>query len=126
MATFLARFQVVFCFLEQYQFTSRTWEYFLKSLQERLAIARDTLGIADDNLQIAGWRRQAGLVSSLDSEQARAARAQALRRRKGAADWLAEALVEDTLERIEFLSLEPCRALVMGTGGAELGRLLER
>lgn len=39
MATFLARFQVVFCFLEQYQFTSRTWEYFLKSLQERLAIA---------------------------------------------------------------------------------------
>jgi multidrug efflux system outer membrane protein len=44
--------------------------------QERLALARDTLGIADDNLQIAQWRMQAGLVSSLDSEQARAARAQ--------------------------------------------------
>jgi multidrug efflux system outer membrane protein len=44
--------------------------------QERLAIARDTLSIADDNLQIATWRRQAGLVSSLDVEQARAARAQ--------------------------------------------------
>lgn len=44
--------------------------------QERLAIARDTLGIADDNLQIATWRREAGLVSSLDVEQARAARAQ--------------------------------------------------
>jgi NodT family efflux transporter outer membrane factor (OMF) lipoprotein len=44
--------------------------------QERLALARDTLVIADDNLQIAGWRVQAGLVSSLDSEQARAARAQ--------------------------------------------------
>jgi NodT family efflux transporter outer membrane factor (OMF) lipoprotein len=44
--------------------------------QERLAIARDTLTIADDNLQIATWRRQAGLVSSLDVEQARAARAQ--------------------------------------------------
>lgn len=44
--------------------------------QERLAIARDTLAIADDNLQIATWRRQAGLVSSLDVEQARAARAQ--------------------------------------------------
>jgi multidrug efflux system outer membrane protein len=44
--------------------------------QERLAIARDTLAIADDNLQIAAWRRQAGLVSSLDVEQARAARAQ--------------------------------------------------
>ena len=44
--------------------------------QERLALARDTLAIADDNLQIAAWRVQAGLVSSLDSEQARAARAQ--------------------------------------------------
>jgi NodT family efflux transporter outer membrane factor (OMF) lipoprotein len=44
--------------------------------QQRLAIARDTLSIADDNLQIATWRRQAGLVSSLDVEQARAARAQ--------------------------------------------------
>ena len=45
--------------------------------QEQLAIARDTLAIADDDLQIATWRRQAGLVSSLDVEQARAARAQA-------------------------------------------------
>ena len=44
--------------------------------QERLALARDTLVIADDNLRIAGWRVQAGLVSSLDAEQARAARAQ--------------------------------------------------
>ncbi|HEY5713104.1 MAG TPA: efflux transporter outer membrane subunit [Allosphingosinicella sp.] len=44
--------------------------------QERLALARDTLAIADDNLQITQWRVQAGLVSSLDSESARAARAQ--------------------------------------------------
>jgi NodT family efflux transporter outer membrane factor (OMF) lipoprotein len=44
--------------------------------QERLTIARDTLAIADDNLRIATWRRQAGLVSSLDVEQARASRAQ--------------------------------------------------
>lgn len=44
--------------------------------QARLAIARDTLAIADDNLRIAQWRVQAGLVSSLDAEQARAARAQ--------------------------------------------------
>jgi NodT family efflux transporter outer membrane factor (OMF) lipoprotein len=44
--------------------------------QERLALARETLAIADDNLQIAGWRVQAGLASSLDSEQARTARAQ--------------------------------------------------
>jgi NodT family efflux transporter outer membrane factor (OMF) lipoprotein len=44
--------------------------------QERLALAREDLAIADDNLQIAQWRVQAGLASSLDSEQARAARAQ--------------------------------------------------
>jgi len=47
-----------------------------RSLQERLALARENLAIADDNLQIAQWRVQAGLASSLDSEQARAARAQ--------------------------------------------------
>jgi outer membrane protein, multidrug efflux system len=44
--------------------------------QQRLALARESLGIADENLEIAGWRVQAGLVSSLDVEQARAARAQ--------------------------------------------------
>ncbi len=42
----------------------------------RLEIARETLTIQDDNLQIAVWRREAGLVSSLDVEQARAQRAQ--------------------------------------------------
>ncbi len=41
----------------------------------QLAIARDTLAFQDDNLQIARWRVQAGLVSSLDVEQARAQRA---------------------------------------------------
>lgn len=44
--------------------------------QQQLANARDSLAIQDDNLQIAGWRVQAGLVSSVDAEQARAARAQ--------------------------------------------------
>ena len=47
-----------------------------REAQQRLALAMDTLAIADDNLQIAGWRVQAGLVSSLDVEQARGARAQ--------------------------------------------------
>lgn len=42
----------------------------------QLAIARDTLAIQDDNLQIARWRLQAGLVSSFDVEQAAAQRAQ--------------------------------------------------
>lgn len=44
--------------------------------QARLAVARSTLSTQDDNLQIARWRAQAGLVSSLDVEQARAQRAQ--------------------------------------------------
>jgi NodT family efflux transporter outer membrane factor (OMF) lipoprotein len=42
----------------------------------QLAIARDTLAFQDENLQIARWRVQAGLVSSLDVEQARSQRAQ--------------------------------------------------
>jgi NodT family efflux transporter outer membrane factor (OMF) lipoprotein len=41
----------------------------------QLAIARDTLEYQDQNLQIARWRVQAGLVSSLDVEQARGQRA---------------------------------------------------
>ena len=44
--------------------------------QARLGVARSTLSTQDDNLQIARWRVQAGLVSSLDVEQARAQRAQ--------------------------------------------------
>jgi NodT family efflux transporter outer membrane factor (OMF) lipoprotein len=44
--------------------------------QTQLANARSSLGIQDENLEIAGFRVQAGLVSSLDSEQARAQRAQ--------------------------------------------------
>jgi NodT family efflux transporter outer membrane factor (OMF) lipoprotein len=44
--------------------------------QQRLANARENLRIADENLEIARWRVQAGLVSSLDAEQARTQRAQ--------------------------------------------------
>ena len=44
--------------------------------QERLAIARDSLVNADDNFEIAGYRVLAGLVSSVDEEQARTQRAQ--------------------------------------------------
>ncbi len=46
-----------------------------RAIALQLAIARDTLAFQDDNLQIARWRVQAGLVSSLDVEQARAQRA---------------------------------------------------
>ena len=47
-----------------------------RATAEQLAIARSTLEYQDDNLQIARWRNQAGLVSSLDVEQARTQRAQ--------------------------------------------------
>ena len=47
-----------------------------RSLAAQLAIARETLANQEDNLQIARWRNQAGLVSSLDVEQARTQRAQ--------------------------------------------------
>lgn len=44
--------------------------------QERLRISRDTLKTVEDNYDIARWRVEAGLVSSLDAEQARAQLAQ--------------------------------------------------
>ncbi len=47
-----------------------------RAYQAQLANARESLGIQDDNLEIAGFRVQAGLVSSLDVEQARSSRAQ--------------------------------------------------
>lgn len=47
-----------------------------RAYQAQIANARASLGIQDDNLEIAGYRVQAGLVSSLDAEQARAQRAQ--------------------------------------------------
>lgn len=48
-----------------------------RAYQAQLANAHESLKIQDDNLQIAGWRVQAGLVTSVDVEQARASRAQA-------------------------------------------------
>jgi NodT family efflux transporter outer membrane factor (OMF) lipoprotein len=47
-----------------------------RSLAAQLEIARESLANQDDNLLIAQWRAQAGLVSSLDVEQARTQRAQ--------------------------------------------------
>ena len=48
----------------------------VRAAQSSVAIARGSLAIQQDNLEIAGFRVQAGLVSSLDAEQARAQRAQ--------------------------------------------------
>jgi outer membrane protein TolC len=45
----------------------------LRTAQARLAIAVDNLASQQDTLQITRWREQAGLVTTLESEQARAA-----------------------------------------------------
>jgi NodT family efflux transporter outer membrane factor (OMF) lipoprotein len=47
-----------------------------REAQARLRIARDTLSTLDETVEITGWRLQAGLVGSLDLEQARQLRAQ--------------------------------------------------
>lgn len=47
-----------------------------RNAQTRLAIARSNLANQEETVEIVGWRVQAGLVSSLDLEQARALRAQ--------------------------------------------------
>ncbi|WP_375391931.1 efflux transporter outer membrane subunit [uncultured Sphingomonas sp.] len=48
----------------------------VRAYQAQIANAQASLAIQDDNLEIAGFRVQAGLVSSVDVEQARAERAQ--------------------------------------------------
>ena len=48
----------------------------VRSLQARIAIARENLALQAETREIAGWRYQAGLVSSLDFDQARAVEAQ--------------------------------------------------
>jgi len=45
----------------------------LRSAQARLAIASDNLASQQETLQITQWRQQAGLVTSIEAEQARAA-----------------------------------------------------
>jgi NodT family efflux transporter outer membrane factor (OMF) lipoprotein len=47
-----------------------------RAYQAQLADAKASLAIQDDNLEIAGFRVQAGLATSLDVEQARSSRAQ--------------------------------------------------
>jgi multidrug efflux system outer membrane protein len=47
-----------------------------RAAQAQLANARNSLALQDDNLQIAQWRVQAGLVSTIDRNRPRAQRAQ--------------------------------------------------
>lgn len=48
----------------------------MRTARTRLTVAMSSLENQEQNAQIAGWRGQAGLVSSIDVEQARAQRAQ--------------------------------------------------
>ena len=48
-----------------------------RGYQAQLGNAKASLAIQDENLEIARWRVMAGLVSSLDEQQARSSRAQA-------------------------------------------------
>lgn len=48
----------------------------IRSLQARIAIARENLSLQAETREIAGWRYQAGLVSGLDYDQARTTEAQ--------------------------------------------------
>jgi multidrug efflux system outer membrane protein len=48
----------------------------LRSAQARLAVADANLALQEETLQLTGWRVQAGLLSELEGEQARAATAQ--------------------------------------------------
>ena len=45
----------------------------LRGTQARIAVARENLGTQQETLQISEWRRQAGLASAIEVEQARTA-----------------------------------------------------
>jgi len=67
--------------------------------QEQLRVARETQAIQRDNYNIANWRLQAGLVSSLDEQQAKAQLAQT-----NAAIPQLEASIRGSLNRIAVLT----------------------
>ena len=70
-----------------------------RQAQEQLRIARETQATQQDNYNIANWRLQAGLVSSLDEQQARAQLAQT-----NAAIPQLEASLRGSLNRIAVLT----------------------
>ncbi|WP_375194930.1 efflux transporter outer membrane subunit [Sphingobium sp.] len=67
--------------------------------QEQLRVARETQAIQQDNYNIANWRLQAGLASSLDEQQARAQLAQT-----NAAVPQLEASLKGSLNRVAVLT----------------------
>jgi multidrug efflux system outer membrane protein len=83
----------------------------LRAAQARRAIASDNLAIQQETLQITDWRQQAGLVTVLEVEQARAAVAQTR-----ALLPALQASIEQTAHALALLVGEPPAALQ-----AELG-----
>jgi len=79
----------------------------LRLAQARLAIARDTVQSQDDNLAVARWRAQAGLVADIDVEQARAQRAQT-----AATIPQLQAGLAGAIHRIGVLTGQPPEALI--------------
>lgn len=65
-------------------------------------------------------------IFSSARRKARIDRARRLKRAGEVADWLGEALVEDAEERIDFMLLDPRRALIIGEAAPRLAGLLER
>lgn len=80
----------------------------LRSTQERLAIASTNLASQQDTLQITQWRLQAGLVSSLNAEQARAAAAQTQAQLPAL-----QTTIEQTRHALAILSGQPPMALAL-------------
>lgn len=65
-------------------------------------------------------------IFSSTRRKARIDRARRLKQSGEVADWLGEALVEDAAERIDFMLLDPRRALVIGEAAPRLASTLER
>jgi multidrug efflux system outer membrane protein len=78
----------------------------LRSGQERLAIANDNLASQLEILQITQWRLQAGLVSSLEAEQSRAATEQTRAQLPAL-----QTSIEQTLHALAVLTGQPPAAL---------------
>ena len=78
----------------------------LRSAQARLAIAEENLASQRETLQITRWRLQAGLVTSLDAEQARA-----LAEQTGALVPALQTGIEQTRHALSVLAGQPPAAL---------------
>ncbi len=84
----------------------------LRGAQARLVIAGDNLATQQETLQITAWRNQAGLVTSLELEQARAAAEQT-----AALVPTLQASVDQARHALAVLAGQPPAALAVRLGG---------